>query len=355
MMSSSPRRNGGGHGSTAVHSDIEHRVPAQFAATRPFRPLLRNGHAQTVVARYWPAPLDESRWPTRPRLFRTEPGVQVLAHENRQPGGSSRATIVALHGLAASSEAPYLRRLAQSALLAGFDVVRLNVRNCGGTEHLAPTLYHSGLTVDLRAVVEQLAPEPLFVIGFSMGGNLALKLAGEWGEDAPAHVRGVCGISVPIQLGACARRLGASSNRVYEVRFLRVLRRTLRLKQRLMPSTFGDLSADGLRSIYEFDDRVTAPAFGFRDAEDYYEQASAAGFLAEIRRPTLLIQADDDPFVPVQVFDDPVFERNPHLSLLRVAHGGHVAFLGKGQPRFWASEQALEFCLGVGSLGASPA
>ena len=316
-------------------------APAPFATTHPFRPLVRNGHAQTILARYWPAPLDESRWPTRPRLFRTEPNVQVLAHENRQPTGLARATIVAVHGLTASSDAPYMRRLAQSALLAGFDVVRLNVRNCGGTETLAPTLYHSGVTIDLRRVIEQLAPEPVFVIGFSMGGNLALKLLGEWGEEAPPHLRGVCGISVPIQLGACSRRLGEPHNRVYELRFLRALRKTFLLKQRLEPSRFNTLSVDGLRSIYDFDDRITAPAFGFKDADDYYAHASSAAYLDRIRRPALLIQAQDDPFIPREVYDDPAFDRNPHLSLLRTTHGGHVAFVAKGQPRFWATEQAL--------------
>ena len=134
-----------------------------------------------------------------------------------------------------------MRSLAHAALGGGLDIIRLNVRNCGGTEHLAPTLYHSGLTEDLRRVVEQLAPEPLVIVGFSMGGNVALKLAGEWGGASPAHVRGVCGISVPIRLGVCARRLGEWRNRIYEIRFLRELERTVQTKQRLMPELFQSL------------------------------------------------------------------------------------------------------------------
>ena len=267
-----------GKGAVPVLADTETRPCGRFTATSAFRPLLRNGHAQTVVARYWPAPLDEARWPTRARLFRTEPDVQVLAHENRHRKRPAKGTILALHGLTASGNVPYMRRLAQAGLIAGFDVVRLNMRNCGGTEHLAPTLYHSGLTIDLRRVVEQLAPEPLFLIGYSMGGNVVLKLAGEWGEDAPAHVRGVCGISVPIELGVCARYLGESKNRVYEARFLRALRRTVELKQCLIPARFAKFRTGGVRSIYEFDDRITAPAFGFRDADDYYAQGLIGGF-----------------------------------------------------------------------------
>ncbi len=325
---------------SAASSAIPGPPPAWW---RPYLPLFRNGDLQTVAGRYWPAPLDESRWPTEARLFQTEPGVQVLAHLNRQPGGRPRATVLAVHGLTASSNAPYMRTLASAALEAGFDVVRLNVRNCGGTEHLSPTLYHSGLTVDLRRVVEQLAPAPLLLAGFSMGGNMVLKLAGEWAENPPAHLMGVCGISVPIRLGACARRLAERRNRVYETRFLRELRGTLRTKQRLMPEKYPSLDFEGVRTIYDFDDRFTAPAFGYRSADHYYDSCSSAGFLGAIRLPALLIQAADDPFIPSQVFDDKVFTENRHLHLIMTPHGGHVAFLSRGRPRFWAADQALEF------------
>jgi predicted alpha/beta-fold hydrolase len=239
-------------------------------------------------------------------------------------------------------------RLAQKALDAGFDVLRLNVRNCGDTEHLAPTLYHSGLTSDLRHVVEELAPTPLYLAGYSMGGNIALKLAGEWADRAPPHVKGICGISVPIRLGPCARNLAEPRNRIYELRFLRMLRRTLEKKKQLMPEKFGSLRWDGIPSIYEFDDRITAPAFGFRDAEDYYSRSSCAAFLARVRVPSLLIHADDDPFIPAETYDDPVFDANPLLNLLRTPHGGHVAFLAKATPRFWALDQTLRFFHSLG-------
>jgi len=327
----------------------------------PFDPLFRDPHLQTIAGRYWPARLAESRWLTQARYFSTGPGVKVLAHCNAPAPGSypvaargwpadqvagseqPRPLVLAVHGLTASSQAPYMRTLAQRALTARFDVIRLNVRNCGGTEHLAPTLYHSGLTADLRAVVEQLAPTPLFLVGFSMGGNMVLKLAGEWGEQPPPHVQAVCGISVPIRLGVCARRLGERRNRIYEVRFLRELRRTLRRKQQAMPGRFAAPSWDGIRSIYDFDDAITAPAFGFRNADHYYESQSSAGFLDWIRVPALLIQAQDDPFIPFEVFENLPLEQNPNLRLQATTHGGHVAFLARRTPRFWAIEQALRF------------
>lgn len=318
----------------------------------PFRPLFRGGDLQTIVGRYWPNPFDETAYATETRLFRTSENVEVLAHINRPSPGGGQGTIVAVHGLTGSSESSYMRALARAALDRGLRVIRLNVRNCGGTEHLAPTLYHSGLTDDLRSVVEQLSPEPLVIVGFSMGGNIALKLAGEWADTPPSHVRAICGISVPIRLEVCARRLGERRNRIYETRFLRDLERTVRTKQRLMPELFQSLPSSGTKSIYDFDDRVTAPAFGYRDAAHYYEQASAARFLDRIRVPTLMLQSKDDPFIPFEVFEQARIEACSHVRLVATECGGHVAFLARSPPRFWAQQQAVRFAeraFGAGS------
>ena len=317
--------------------------PSLIGAHPPYRPLLRNGDLQTIVARYWASPFRGGQWLCEEKYFQTSPDVKVLAHLDARPDGEASGTIVAVHGLTASSEAPYMLHLAQAALEAGISVVRLNVRNCGGTEHLAPTLYHSGLTEDLHSVVQQLAPRPLVLAGFSMGGNMILKAAGEWGGQPPSHVKGVCGVSVPIRLGQCARHLGIPRNRLYERRFLRQLRRTVRAKQRIMPERFSSLRPDAAGSIYEFDDIVTAPAFGFQDADDYYHQSSSSRFLEYIRVPALLIQAKDDPFIPFEVFDNPAFTQNPFLRLVATQYGGHVAFLAKQAPRFWAQHLVVRF------------
>lgn len=308
----------------------------------PYRPLLRNGDLQTAAARYWPTSLDERRWPTETRCVQTEPGVEVLVESNRQAG--SPATVVAVHGLTGCARANYMQALSRAALEAGFSVVRVNVRNCGGTEHLCPTLYHSGLTADLRAVVEQLAPEPVFVIGFSMGGNMAVKLAGEWGDEAPAHVLGVCGVSAPIWLSAAADEIGRRRNRIYEARFLYQLGLTLKRKAKACPDAFPPPDLSGLRSLRDFDERFTAPHFGYSSAEDYYEKASAGPYLGRIGVPTLTITAADDPFIPFASYSaEAAFRQNSALTLLVTGNGGHVAFLNKGQPRFWAQEQAVAF------------
>ncbi len=305
-----------------------------------YAPFSSSGDLQTIAARYWPARFDDARWGSETRFFETEPGVQVSARVN---AADRDVLMLVVHGLTACSEARYMLTLAGKALEAGFGVIRLNVRNCGGTEHLSPTLYHSGLTTDLRAVIDQLAPRPLFVVGFSMGGNMALKLAGEWEDKPPGHVLGVCSISAPIRLADCSKRIGEFRNRVYELRFLRQLKAALRKKRELQPEIFPEWDFSGVDSIWEFDDRFTAPSFGFGTAANYYQQASAAGYLDRIRAPALALQAEDDPFIPFDAYRDSVFESNPALNLIVSRHGGHVAFLANGSPRFWAEDQAIRF------------
>jgi hypothetical protein len=302
----------------------------------PYEPLFRNADLNTILGRYWPVRLEAGE----PRVFSTEPSVRILAHCHlRRP---EAPLLILVHGLEGASDANYMLGMAREALAAGFDVIRTNVRNCGGTEHLCNTLYHSGLTTDLRALVGQFPERRLFLAGFSMGGNQILKLAGEWGEHAPAQVEAVCSISAPIDLAAGARRLDAPRNRIYQARFLRSLRARVRRKAGLFPDRFSTDALRGVRSIIDFDHRITAPAWGFRDAWDYYEQSSALRYLASIRIPALLIQAQDDPFLPFEVFRR--IPANPALHLLTPEHGGHGSFLSRTPPRFWAARQAVRFC-----------
>lgn len=313
---------------------------------QPFQPLTRNGDLQTIAAHYWPRSLDERRYPTTDRLIETDTLTKVLVRVNRQPESKpheERPTVLALHGLTACDHAPYMISTARAALDSGFDAVRMNMRNCGGTEHLCRTLYHSGLTSDLRKVAEFLAPRPVYLVGFSMGGNVVLKLAGEWGASPPDHVRGACAISPPVQLDMCSRNIGRPRNFVYERRFLIQLGAAMRRKHAAMPDLFPAGRRKRPQSVWEFDETVTAPAFGFRNAKDYYSTCSSAGFLEEIRIPTLVIQGRDDPFIPFEAFDLPAFGTNPWLTLLSPRHGGHVAFLARRPERFWAQSQAMRF------------
>ena len=202
---------------------------AGMLAARPFRPhpLLRNGHAQTLAGWAWPRRLRDH--PDEIRLFEVEPGVRLLArcrwHEDR----TNHATLVLVHGVGGSADAPYVLGAACLAYGAGTNVVRLNQRNCGGTEHLAPTLYHSGMSGDLAAVLRELVGRDglsrILVAGFSMGGNLALKMAGEMGEEAPTVLLGICAVSPALDLSETTRNLELPQSRLYQRSFMRGLRR----------------------------------------------------------------------------------------------------------------------------------
>ena len=236
--------------------------------------------------------------------------------------------------------------MAQRLASAGFATHRMNMRSCGGSEHLTPTLYHSGLTADTLALLRRFRAEgrgPLFLVGFSLGGNVVLKLAGELGEQARELIAGVCAISTPIDLLACVEAIGKPENRLYERRFVSRLCQRYRRKHAADAARFPLGGLEQVRTIYEFDDRFTAKAFGFGDAANYYRTQSALRFLPTVRVPALLIQAQDDPMIPFGIFEGPEVGSNLHLSLVAPRHGGHLGFLSRRRPRFWADEVVEEW------------
>lgn len=305
-----------------------------------FHPLFRNPHLQTIAGHLWKRPPDDAV-PVERRLFQTEPDVQVLVESQRPAAGGAAGELVLVHGLEGSGKSGCVRGMAAAALREGFAVHRFHMRTCGGTERLCSTLYHAGLTGDLLAVLRQFQAEgraPAFLVGFSLGGNVALKLAGELGESAPALVAGVAAISAPIDLEASARRIGEPRNRLYERRFVRRMRARLCATGRYGPADFA-----GLRTLWAIDDRITAPSFAFGGAANYYKMQSAIRYLAGIRVPVLLIQAKDDTFIPFDAFDSPAVRCNPWIRLLSPEHGGHLGFLSRGERRFWAEETVLRW------------
>jgi uncharacterized protein len=310
----------------------------------PFVPFFRNPHLLTIAGNYWRRQLDEKRFPVQEKFYETEPGVQVLVH-SQTPSATPGGELILVHGLEGSSAAGYARSLAQAALEAGYAVHRYNMRSCGGTEHLSgKTLYHSGQTSDLLAVIRQLhGRSPIFLAGFSLGGNVVLKLAGELGESARELIAGVAAVSTPIDLAACVRELDRPSNFIYSNRFLSRLKQRVRLKESLTPGLFPMEKLDRVKSVYQFDDQFTAHTFGFGTADNYYATQSSKQFLERIRIPTLLVQAKDDPLIPFEVYDHPVFLQNPFLRLLVVEHGGHLGFVAKSNPRFWLDQVLVQW------------
>ena len=302
----------------------------------PFRPAFRNPHLATILTTFWPRTLDTRRYPVHSRLFHTESGVQVLI-DTQQPE-NPRGEVVLVHGLEGSSHAPYMRSMAQALLEDGFTVHRTNIRSCGGTEFLCSTLYHAGLTKDIFAILTDLDRQrrtPVFLVGFSLGGNQALKMAGELGGDAHRLLAGVVAISTPIDLAECCRMLALPANRLYQWRFLSSMRKRLRLRRPAIAAPLPYDKLDRVSSVWEFDDLFTGPSFGFSGAEHYYSTQSANRYLDQIRVPTLLVQSQDDPMIPFAVFSHPAFHTNRNLTLAATAHGGHLGFLSSGAPRIW--------------------
>lgn len=314
----------------------------------PFRPRFSGGHLQTLYA--WARPRRFPRLPApAERFFDVAPDARVLAHCHRHPG-EPRRTLILLHGLEGSSTAHYMCGIADKAWAAGWDVVRLNQRNCGGTERLSRGLYHSGLTHDVQSVMRELIEKDgvpaVAVAGYSLGGNLALKLAGELGDSAPEALAAVCAVSPTMDLAVCVKALERRSNIPYEWNFVRNLKGRMRRKAAAFPGSF---SLDPLKRIWtvrQFDEAYTAPHHGFRDASDYYHRASAMRVVDRIRVPALVIAAEDDPFVPTSTFRDPAVTSNPNITVVVTPHGGHCAYVERGDDSYdgyWAEREVVRF------------
>ncbi|HEY8055026.1 MAG TPA: alpha/beta fold hydrolase [Terriglobales bacterium] len=314
----------------------------------PFRPpwWLRNGHANTVYSFL------------RPRGVRLPPGqadwlpvgggVELLLRSHWQP--SAAPALLVVHGLEGSSEAGYMLTTARFGLEAGFHVIRMNVRGCGEAEARCPALYNSGLSGDVAAAVAWVAARPLVtavaLIGYSMGGNLVLKYAGECGGSPHAALTSVAAVSPCLDLDACATALHRKVNYFYERRFLAGLKRRLRRDAARHPGRYPVEKLDGMGSVREFDDIITGPFTGYRDADDYYQRASAARVLDAIRVPTLILHSEDDPFIVITAASRRACAANPAIRFEATAHGGHCAFINSrraGAGIYWGEGRVVEF------------
>jgi predicted alpha/beta-fold hydrolase len=332
---------------------------ASHAADFHPRRFLRNGHLQTIAGNYLARTND---LPTpEEQLVEVSPATenqiasQVLCHCHWQSEEVrvARPTAIIVHGLEGSSDSQYVIGNSNKLWHAGCNVIRMNMRNCGGTEALSPTLYHSGLSIDVLTVmnffVVKYGLQSIALIGYSMGGNLVLKLAGELGTAAPAVLHSVIGVSPAVDLGASADALHRPLNRLYELKFLHNLLRRFRRKAMLFPRAYDRNRATGIRSLREFDDRITALYSGFSSANDYYYRAAAARVLDLIAVPTLVLHALDDPFIRLTAESREKINANPNVTLIESEHGGHCAFLAQpdenGYDGYWAEHTLLRFLL----------
>lgn len=308
---------------------------------------LRGGHVQTLasffLSRRIPVP------PAEERLIEVEPGVKVLCHCHWQPERGNALTILIIHGLEGSSDSQYMLGIAAKGMAAGMNVVRMNQRNCGGTDALSPTLYHSGRSQDLAAVAQYLIDRDglsrLALAGFSMGGNLVLKLAGEWGSKGPRQFCAVAAVCPAVDLGPSADALHLLSNRLYEYYFVIQLRQRLREKARLFPGQFDLARLRGVSTLRDFDDKITAFYCGFTGADDYYARAAAAPLLDRIAVPALILHAANDPFIRILPETRRTILANPNITFVETEDGGHCSFLADrdGDDGHWAERQILNF------------
>jgi predicted alpha/beta-fold hydrolase len=260
--------------------------------------------------------------------------------------------LLILHGLEGTIRSHYVQGLLGRARRHGWAADVLIFRGCNGQLPRARRFYHSGETTDLDFVVRRLVREhphqSLILVGVSLGGNVLLKWLGEHGERLPATVRAAAAVSAPYDLELGSRQIERGFSRLYTIHFLRTLREKALAKLAAEPGLFSEAPLRAARTLSDFDDAVTAPVHGFADAHDYYTRSSSMQFLPGIRRPTLLLSAYDDPFLPREVLDDVciVSAKNPFITLEFHEHGGHVGFVS-GQvpwhPVYYAEERVVEY------------
>jgi predicted alpha/beta-fold hydrolase len=312
-------------------------------------PGLANGHAMTLYA--WAR---RRQYPGLPaadiRLIRVDADSQVRADCYWQPDPTTLPTLLGLHGLEGSSESHYMRGVAHKAWRAGWNVVLLNQRNCGNTEHLTPGLYHSGLTADPIAVLRSLMTTDhltsFALAGYSLGGNLTLKLAGELSLASDLPIHAVAAVSPTIDLALCVDAIEWRQNTLYQWNFLKGLKARMRRKAALFPGHYDVAPLRSIRTIRQFDDVYTAPSHGFGTAKRYYELASARPGLAHITVPALILAAEDDPFVPHQQFVGDDLQKNSRVTISVQRHGGHCGFVARAHAHsdgYWAEQTVVDF------------
>ena len=322
------------------------QIHEEFRARR----LLSGGHRQTLASFFIPRKLNLPAG--EERFIEVEPGISLLCQCHWQADREKALTVIVVHGLEGSSDSDYSKGIAAKGLAAGMNVVRMNQRNCGGTDGLAPTLYHSGRSSDVgqvaRTLISQENLSRLALAGFSMGGNLVLKLAGEWGKQGPPQFCAVAAVCPAMDLGPSADALHLAGNRLYERYFLWKLRRRLRQKARLFPTQFDASRVRGVSTLRDFDDKVTAYYCGFTGAEDYYQRSSASRVVENIAVPALILHAANDPFIRILPETRSKIAANPHITFRESLDGGHCSFLADadGYDGRWAEREVVGFLRG---------
>lgn len=307
--------------------------------------VYRGAHVQTIV----------------PTLVRSVSGINYERHRMRTSDGDfvdldwsyavkdrpADSAAILCHGLEGSSDRAYMRGMAGVLNRSGIDAVSYNYRGCSGEPNLKTRVYTAGATDDLNEVVEFVRERGsyanIYLVGFSLGGNLVLKYAGDQGSSIDASIKGITAISVPCDLRSSAIELDKPKNRIYNLRFIKMLREKIRSKYSINPE-LKEIDLDSIRTLKQFDDVVTAPLNGYKDAEDYWSRASSLNVLDRISVPTLILNAGDDPILGPGCYPQESAAANPHLFLEIPAHGGHVGFMHRPKDQeYWHELRTARF------------
>ncbi len=328
----------------------------EFAPRRFFR----NRHVQTLTCAVplFAPPARLRSVPTENLRVPIEDDGALLARAWFHPPSDAldapRPTVLLLHGVGGSDASLYVVRAAVAFLEAGYHVVRLNLRGAGDSVRHVPSLYHMGLTSDVAAAITTVSADPrvgeIFVVGFSGGGNVMLKLAAEWGSAAPPEIAAIASLSAPLDLAAASENIAQPRSFAYHAHVLRGLHRGARgfLRHRGDRAPFSLRDLARARSIRRFDEYVTGPMHAFPSVDTYYRTASAGPVLSEVRVPSLVLHAKDDPMVPVGTVARALEGASSAIEVGMTDHGGHLGWIvgdlaEQGWTRTWAIERTLEF------------
>ena len=326
------------------------------APARPFRPgpLARGGHRQTLLG-FWHRRRLVWTPPTEDVVIDAEPGVRLLLRLSLQEDAPAAPLLLLVHGLGGWDAASYGLATGLLAWSRGWHVARMNMRGAGDSARLSARIYNAGLDVDLLAIVKMLAGRfaNIGIAGFSLGGSLALLTLGRQAREVPAEARALVAVSAPLDLLACVTALERLGNRGYQRYFMKNLRASYRYRQQLHPQLYTAGLEDRVRSVREFDEAVTAPMGGFRDALDYYTSSSAGPWLVRIERPTLVLSAADDPMIPEGSVTRFALPASGMVQREVLPTGGHVGFVAPtvAPGRFWAAERGMAFLESVLARG----
>jgi predicted alpha/beta-fold hydrolase len=264
--------------------------------------------------------------------------------------GTSRIVILS-HGLEGSSNKAYMKGMAKVFNDHGIDALCWNYRGCGSKMNDRPKLYHSGATYDLKTVIEHAiikGYKKIILIGFSLGGNITLKYVGENGISIPKQIVAAIAFSTPIDLDAGCTQISKPGNWMYAKRFMIKLKRKIRLKQKQFPNKFKLNGLNEINNIRSFDDIYTGPIHGFADADEYYNKCSSINFLKNITIPTLIVNAQNDPFLPEECYPYDLASQNSNITFEAPVHGGHVGFMSLNrQGYYWSETRAYKFALEI--------